>query len=114
MEEARSSLGAELSAIAKLLNAHYHAPIYPIALRKKKKRQLKHANPLVQVMNVSTQQRVSPFAFRMQIEFNHTQELFPHVVLQPRCGQLLSLPPALMHCYSSIIIGLEIENEYQF
>lgn len=75
-----SVLGAELSTIAKLLNAHYHAPHLPYRLEEG--RQLRHANPLVHVMNVSTQ-RVSPFAFRMQIEFNHTQELFPLVVLQP-------------------------------
>lgn len=118
MVEARSAPGAELSTTAKLLNAHCHAPHLPYRLEEEE-----DTVEAREVMNVSTQ-RVRPFAFRMQIEFNHTQELFPHVVLQPKCGQqqllmlllllLLSLSLALMHYCSSIIIGLEIENEYQF
>lgn len=119
MVEARSAPGAELSTTAKLLNAHCHAPHLPYRLEEEEEEE--DTVEAREVMNVSTQ-RVSPFTFRMQIEFNHTQELFPHVVLQPKCGQqqqllmllLLSLSLALMHYCSSIIIGLEIENEYQF
>lgn len=121
MVEARSAPGAELSTTAKLLNAHCHAPHLPYRLEEEEEEDTVEAR---EVMNVSTQ-RVRPFAFRMQIEFNHTQEQFPHVVLQPKCGQqqqllmlllllLLSLSLALMHYCSSIIIELEIENEYQF